>query len=686
MLAHLLGERWRGGKTDFATVHAAAEIIEKLRLLDASLDLERAIAMAGDGLAGRLADSFEIELKEMTLLLAETIARLDLDALAAFGTADPDSINLDALARRAAKWATNQARFEEWTRLQRADRQLRAIGPAAIADALASGQIAAAEARKQLEAAFAEACWKRAIAADPDLAAFDGDRHGELIRQFQQLESARRDCAVRAIRARRQLRMPRGAMGPMGVIRGEIGRKRHHMPLRKLMQAAGDAILEIKPVFLMSPLSVAQFLPPGAVEFDLLVIDEASQIRPEDALGAIARCRQIVVVGDKRQLPPTSFFDRVIADEAEPLDEDEPRRLAAAPVADLESILSLCEARGLENRMLRWHYRSRHPSLIEVSNAEFYKRLVMPPAPTSDRKERGLLLRRVAGAYDRGGTRTNPIEAEAVAAAAAEHARNSPQASLGIVTFSTAQRDLISDCLERRRRDDPDLDAFLREGASEEAFVKNLENVQGDERDVILISVGYGPREAGKPLDSMGFGPISTEGGERRLNVLFTRARLRCEVFVSFGAGDINLERATGEGPRVLKRFLQYAETGALAESRPTGAGFDSEFERAVAAAIEQLGYKVDAQVGAAGFRIDLCAQDPAQPGRYILAIECDGATYHSALWARERDRLRQEVLEGLGWRFHRIWSTDWFYRRGEQVEKLKAALEAAKAPQPQPS
>jgi len=335
----------------------------------------------------------------------------------------------------------------------------------------------------------------------------------------------------------------------MGVIRAEIARKRGHMPLRKLMKTAGNTIQKIKPVFLMSPVTVAQYLPPGSVYFDLLVIDEASQVRPEDALGLIARCRRIVVVGDKKQLPPTNFFDRMIADE---IDSGEGEDMAvrhsdgAAPITDLESILSLCEARGLESQMLRWHYRSRHPSLIEVSNAEFYHRLVMPPAPVTERAAKGLILRRVAGAYDRGGKRTNEIEAQAIADTVASHARSATGHSLGIVTFSTSQRDLIADILETRRREDPMLDACLSAGGHEDIFVKNLENVQGDERDVILISIGYGPREAGQPLDSMAFGPVSAEGGERRLNVLFTRARVRCEVFVSFGPGDINLERATG--------------------------------------------------------------------------------------------------------------------------------------------
>src|SRR5208337_464368 len=345
----------------------------------------------------------------------------------------------------------------------------------------------------------------------------------------------------------------------------------------------------------------------------------------------------------------------------------------------------LCEARGLNSAMLRWHYRSRHPSLIEVSNAEFYRRLIMPPAPSTERANEGLVLRRIAGAYDRGGKRINAIEAEAVADAVAEHARTSQHLSLGVVTFSTAQRDAIGDLLEMKRRSDDGLDVFLREGKGEDVFVKNLENVQGDERDVIFVSVGYGPRVEGARLDSMGFGPVSREGGERRLNVLFTRARSRCEIYCSFASGDIDPDRARGEGARILKRFLQYAETGVLVEHIPTFQDADSPFEETVAYVMEGLGYKVDKQVGSAGFKIDLAVRHPDQPGRYMLAVECDGATYHSGLWARERDRLRQEILEKMGWRFFRVWSTDWFYRRGEVAQKLRAALQTASSTGPNP-
>src|SRR3984957_706244 len=552
----------------------------------------------------------------------------------------------------------------------------------AFADALGAGSVPAPEARAILDYTHAEANWSKAVARTPGLFQFYGPRHDSIIDEFRALEIKRRGTAEDIVRARHAANMPRGNYGAMNVIRAEIRRRRGQMPIRKLFKTAGETLQRLKPVLLMSPISVAQFLPPDAAAFDLLVIDEASQVRPEEALGLVARAKQIVVVGDNKQLPPTSFFDRIVADEEQQDDDAEAPETAlghAAKATEMESILALCEARGLNSAMLRWHYRSRHPSLIEVSNAEFYRRLVMPPAPSAQRSKEGLFLIQVEGAYDRGGKRINTIEAEKVARAVANHAMATPDLTLGVVTFSSAQRDAIEDLLEIMRRTDERLDAFLREGKAEDVFVKNLENVQGDERDVIFVSVGYGPRTAGARLDSMAFGPVSADGGERRLNVLFTRARSRCEIFCSVAPGDIDLDRARGEGPRVLKRFLQYAATGILEEQVSTSDDFDSPFEEAVAGVIEGLGYRVDKQVGSAGFKIDLAVRHPNEPGRYMLPGDGDGGTYHRALWARERDRMRQQVLENMGWKFHRIWSTDWFYRRGNSLEKLKTALQAAR-------
>ena len=325
--------------------------------------------------------------------------------------------------------------------------------------------------------------------------------------------------------------------------------------------------------------------------------------------------------------------------------------------------------------MLRWHYRSRHPSLIEVSNSEFYEdNMFLPPSPQYDRGHNGFIVRKVAGAYDRGGKRTNRVEAEEIVKAIKHHAHSSPERSLGVATFSMTQKQLILDLLENEQRGDRVLERFISKQGLDEFFVKNIETIQGNECDVIFVSVGYGPRQAGLGLDSMSFGPVSSEGGERRLNVLFTRARFRCEVFVSFQSGDIDLSRTTQRGPQVLKRFLKFGETGSSDLPYANG-GFDSPFEQSVADAIHAMGFEVDSQVGSVGFRIDLAVKNPDQLGSYVIAVECDGASYHSSKSARERDRLRQSVLEGLGWQFYRIWSTDWFKRPDREKEKLRAAI-----------
>jgi very-short-patch-repair endonuclease len=683
----MIPDHWRGPKTDFATLHAAAAVVQALAAHDARPRIESAIEMARRGDAAQHNSDLSQRADALSRALDDVMPLLNVDVPKAFRVSGQEEIPLQELAAKARLWRDVGNRYDEWRRLSAADARLRAQKASALADALATGAIAADKAKAVLECTWAEAVWKKAVAATPALQDFYGPRHNTLAKEFQTLEARRRHTTVEIVRGRHAAKMPRGNYGAMGAIRSQIGLKRGHMAIRKLFKIAGETLQRIKPVLLMSPISVAQFLPPGSVQFDLLIIDEASQVRPEDALGLVARARQIVVVGDKKQLPPTSFFDRVVADEEEQDDGDAASGFGlagAAKATELESILALCEARGLNSAMLRWHYRSRHPSLIEVSNAEFYRRLIMPPAPSAERGKEGLILHRVAGAYDRGGKRINAIEAEAVVDAVVEHARTCRDLSLGVVTFSSVQRDAIGDLLDTRRRSDDALDAFLREGQGEDVFVKNLENVQGDERDVIFVSVGYGPRVAGARLDSMGFGPVSAEGGERRLNVLFTRARSRCAIFCSFAPGDIDPDRARGEGARVLKRFLDYAETGVLEERvSATAQDADSPFEEAVASVLEGLGYTVDKQVGSAGFKIDLAVRHPDQPGRYMLAVECDGATYHQALWARERDRMRQEVLETMGWRFHRIWSTDWFYRRGETIRMLQSALEDAKAAAP---
>lgn len=602
--------------------------------------------------------------------LQEVIRELEVDLAQTFDNTKLEEVPLGVLLRRISAWREALPELGRWGVFQQRLRDLRAAGLSALQPAIERGEFDQ-RGVDRLELMFSEAALREAFRQRERIAQFDGIAQSRLVEEFRRLDEERIQLSRREVAAAHFHHLPAGGEhGEVGLIRHEARKKRRHWPLRRLLAEAGHAVQAIKPVFLMSPISVAQFLKPGELHFDLLVIDEASQVRPVEAFGALLRCRQAVIVGDHRQLPPTSFFDRLAggADEAE---EDE-----TTLAGDVESILDLCVSRNFPQRMLRWHYRSRHHSLIAVSNREFYDdKLFVVPTPDREGSARGLEFRFVsAGVFDRGRSRTNRREAQVVAQAMIDHARRHPQQSLGVGTFSISQRDLILDELERLRRDHPETEEFFSRTDREPWFVKNLENIQGDERDVILISVGYGRDESG--FLAMNFGPLTAKGGERRLNVLISRARERCVVFSSIRGEDVDLRRTQSRGVAALKTFLQYAETGRLEVSRPTGREHDSVFEAQVADALRSHGWEVDPQVGIAGFFIDLAVVDPAAPGRYLLGIECDGATYHSARWARDRDRLRQAVLQHHGWRLYRLWSTDWFRSPQQELRKLLAKLE----------
>ena len=682
-LLGVLGSQWRDIQTPFADIIAASAWLGEIKECGefAADEIVRLLASMKDP-ERESADLVE-EAEKCRAAAMEVIEQVGLDTRGAFGC-EVDDTPLEALSGAFGGMRGAQGQYADWKALAGAREDFAASAAAPLMAALDSGVSTVEEVSSEFKFACAEARWNAALKVRPEIRALENVDRREVVREFRSLESLHIKATKAKILKDHEGQMPQGASGEMGILLGEFGRKRGHRPIRRLIADAGRMIQRVKPVMLMSPISVAQFLRPGAVEFDLLVIDEASQVRPEDAIGAIARAKQVVVVGDQKQLPPTSFFAR-LADDAEDDEDDEDKAPVAAAAVEMESILNLCAFRGMRDAMLRWHYRSRDPSLIRVSNAEFYSDgLILPPSPLEKDDDYGMKFTRVDGVYTGGkdsGARqgTNRIEAEAIADRLAEHARKWANLSVGVVAFSRHQTDMLTEVLELRRREDPALDALLREGKYEDVFVKNIENVQGDERDVILISVGYGPSEAGGRLRSLNFGPVSKEGGERRLNVLFTRSRVRCEIFASFDPGDINVDKATQAGRRVLKRFLKFAKEGMIDESGPTGLDFDSDFERDVAGVIGGLGYDLDPQVGDAGFRIDIGVKNPDRLGQYIIAVECDGATYHSALSARERDRHRQEVLEGMGWKFHRVWSTDWYYHREREIGKLKDALTCAR-------
>jgi very-short-patch-repair endonuclease len=607
---------------------------------------------------------------------------LDYDLERSHGITDCADLPLAELSVQLRLWLANLESATRWIAFANRCRKAREVGLGLLVDGLTDGRIPGPALVASYDRAYCEALRADLFVREPELKRFDGELQDRLVEQFKTLDRARIALARESVVLKHQRERPTalGGIGPLGVLNGEFAKKRNHLPIRQLLDKAGPAIQQLKPVMMMSPLSVSQFLKPGLLTFDLLVIDEASQVEPVDALGAIARARQIVVVGDERQLPPTRFFSKLTG-EGEERDEEEETFQAR----DAESVLDLCLAKGMSFRQLNWHYRSKHQSLITVSNREFYdNRLMVVPSPhlgggKGGAGAAGLHFRYLPNAvYDRGNTRTNAEEAKAVAQAIMAHARYHGSQSLGVATFSVAQRQAILKELEVLRRASPATETFFAREGSEPFFVKNLENIQGDERDVIFISVGYGRSAEG--YLAMSFGPLNLEGGERRLNVLISRAKYRCEVFSSIRGEDIDLERATARGVAALKLFLTFAETGQLGMAVETGRGADSPFEEHVAAQLRSRGHLVAHQIGSAGFFVDLAVVDPDKPQRFLLGIECDGAQYHASRSARDRDRLRQHVLEAQGWVIHRIWSTDWYLRPREELDKVEAAIARAKA------
>jgi very-short-patch-repair endonuclease len=516
---------------------------------------------------------------------------------------------------------------------------------------------------------FYRSAAEEVLNADPRLRRHSGSSHDQLRAQYQQLDkefiSLRRRLLAWKIA---EHEVPDGVcqgrvadLTELALVQHVAGQVRPRLSLRDLCRRAGHAIKALKPCWMMSPMSVAQFLEPGSLHFDLVLMDEASQIRPEEALGAIARGGQVVVVGDQMQLPPTSFFQRLSEDGGGEDEED---------LEDVhqESVLEAAAARFYPPRMLKWHYRSEHGSLISFSNHEFYRDdLTVFPSPYHDHDEYGVKLIQVDGVY---GSGVNEQEARRVVEEAAKFMSAQPGQSLGIVAVNSRQAEVIRELIDQLCASEPDAEAYRAKWATEleSLFVKNLENVQGDERDVIFVSTVYGRDASGNFYQR--FGPINSVYGHRRLNVLFTRAKKKVVIFSSMKPEDIQ-DEGKSWGVRALKGYLQFARSGSWILPTAQQADCESEFEEWVLRALRANGYEAVPQLGFAGYRLDLAVRHPKHPGTFLCGIECDGATYHSARSVRERDRLRQEVLERLGWRIYRIWSTDWFRNPTLQTKNL---------------
>lgn len=555
----------------------------------------------------------------------------------------------------------------------RCDAEEKGLG--ALARALEGGTLDHEETVEVFRTAYCRWAAPELIDANPLLRRFSATTHAADISDFRRLDAAFAALTAAFVRARLSGKIPdrqTTADPGLGVLARQLQRGARAAPVRQLVKEMGTSLTRLTPCLMMSPLSVAQFLPAESELFDLVVFDEASQITVPDAIGVIARGRRSIIVGDPKQMPPTNFFSRDAGDD----DGD------GMIMADLESILDEALAARVPLHRLTGHYRSRHESLIAFSNHAYYDGQLVT-YPSADTRDTAVRLERVDGVYARGKGRNNPHEAQAVVAELVAHLKDPARQhlSIGVVTLNTEQQRLVENLLDEARRSDPSLEKFFGSKVSEPVFVKNLETVQGDQRDVILISICYGPTEPGAQTISMNFGPLNQKGGERRLNVAITRATSEVVIFCSFDPAMIDLTRTQSEAVRDLKHYLEFAVQGPAALGRAVRShghsDYDSDFEMAVAERLRAKGWMIRTQIGVSKFRIDLGVVHPDKPGEFLAGIECDGAAYHSSASARDRDRVRHIILERLGWRLLRVWSTDWFIDPDTRLEQLHHDLEA---------
>ena len=581
---------------------------------------------------------------------------------------------LETIRETADTIACRHHELKAWCDWWRRRTQAMDLQLAPLVSAIERGQVPTDEIEATFEAAYCS-WWSGAVIGEDDvLRKFSTPEHVSTIENFRKIDDRFQKLTAAYIGTKLAGHFPASdsvmRRSSWGVLRHEIQKKRRHKPVRQLMAEIPDVVTTLTPCLMMSPLSVAQYLAADQALFDLVIFDEASQITVWDAVGCLARARQAIVVGDPKQMPPTNFFGRTDDDPDGDIDME----------GDLESILDEMLGASIPERTLSLHYRSRKESLIAFSNSRYYDdQLITFPAPIYP--DKGVRLIRPDGFYARGKARHNQGEAKAIVAEILRRLTHEDPSvrkqSIGVVTFNSEQQTLIEDLLDQARSSHPHIEwAFAPDSDIEPVFVKNLETVQGDERDVIMFSVTYGPDQANHV--TMNFGPLNRDGGERRLNVAISRSRSEMLVFSTLSPDRIDLSRTQARAVSDLKHFLEYAERGPAALGAAVHGSmddFESPFETAVARALRDKGWEVRPQVGLSAYRIDLGIVHPDAPGAYLAGVECDGAMYHSSAFARERDKIRQTVLEGLGWTLFRVWSMDWWTHRAKAIDILHHAL-----------
>lgn len=605
--------------------------------------------------------------------LAESLqaAWVDLEALESIlRRQDLKSLSLDELHSLLGRLAADTRTPMRLQRIAVIEQECATLGALGMLEELLTSAPNGHQWPERFEHAWLASCLEQALFDEPTLIGFQGHIHSTIVNEFCDLDKRQLKLAAKRVRrahAEQVIAVMNDYPDEEHLVRREAEKSTRHLPLRTLLSRAPHVLTTLRPCWMASPLSVSQLLSADQRYFDVVLFDEASQIQPEDAVAALLRAEQAIVAGDRHQLPPTTFF---ASGEEEDDDFDD-----MSSTEGFESLLDLMTT-FMTPWSLDWHYRSRDEALIAFSNHNIYGgRLITFPGSGGAPAISHELVSQTAIAD--GEEDSVSAEVRRLVELAIDHAKQRPHETLGVITMGIKHALRVEAALDDALRTHPELESFFNPQNAERFFVKNLERVQGDERDAIILSIGYGKDRSGKlPYR---FGPLLSEGGERRLNVAITRARRRLTLVSSFDHTDMNPERSQARGVVLLRNYFQYAASQGrnLGDARQSIIDLNP-FEADVYDTLTAHGIPLQPQWGVSKYRIDFVAQHPTAPGRFVLAIECDGATYHSAPTARDRDRLRQQLLEGLGWQFHRIWSTDWFNHREAEVERALTAYHKA--------
>ena len=702
-LNHMLGDLWKNKDTNISYIKKGIDWLKSFKKLEVKKTDKKNLMrhILDKDLSSKLVTSndelIDIAFKKISPLLEKLNVKANINETI-FYSDNFTRAEFETIHAKINGFLENFIDLVDWKNLNLRLNKLEELNLERIVDHLLVKRIDPEHYSKQFERTILLNVFEQIKDDNLILKEFEADVHREIELQFKQYDKQLMEYAKYEILYNLDSSNPKADEdwkpaegGDYGYINKQILAKKGGHSVRKIFGKQAEMIQKICPCFMMSPLSACQYIDPDILKFDYVIFDEASQMTPEDSLSSIVRGKKVVIAGDTKQLPPTSFFNNLGHVD---LDENDDT------IVEFDSILEAAKGMGIIEKTLRWHYRSRHEALISFSNINFYRnQLNTFPSPYYDGKEFGISYTYVEGYYDRtrtktvtvdgekkkvtSGSATNKNEAKAVAEAAYEHYKHFDTKSLGIGAFSSRQQNAIKDCIEELRFQHYDFDQWCNSGpqdkTEEKLFIKNLETIQGDERDVIFISMGYAKDKEG--VFRMGFGPLNQKNGERRLNVLVTRAKEKVRFFSSVRSSDFDLSKTESRGAKLLHQYIKYAESNGDVSTLDNPYEYSSEvdqdniFQQGVANELKDLGYQIKEELGQAGYRIDIAIIDPNNKSKFLLAVECDGASYHSSSTARDRDRIRQSVLENLGWRFHRIWSTDWFQNPDAEMKKLENAI-----------